>query len=152
MKRSRSVWKNRRSREKVTQRTTRCGNRLRQRLSVEALEERQVLSFTNPFELSSLLAENGGDGSVGFVLNGINEDDWSGFPVSEAGDINGDGVDDFVVGGYPQSERQYVKLGEAYVIFGKHTATADGDLAAVLRIVVARRHKRLHHTWRRRIW
>ena len=43
-------------------------------------------------ELSSL------DGSNGFVLNGIDANDFAGFSVSSAGDVNGDGFDDIIVG------------------------------------------------------
>ena len=48
--------------------------------------------FSASLELSSL------DGSNGFVLNGIDEDDFSGNSVSGAGDINGDGFDDILIG------------------------------------------------------
>ena len=44
------------------------------------------------FDLSSL------NGSNGFVLNGIDEDDFSGGSVSSAGDVNGDGFDDLIIG------------------------------------------------------
>ncbi len=40
------------------------------------------------------------DGSNGFVLNGIDADDRSGVSVSGAGDINGDGIDDLIIGAY----------------------------------------------------
>ncbi len=43
-------------------------------------------------ELSAL------DGSNGFALNGINAGDRSGRSVSGAGDVNGDGVDDLIIG------------------------------------------------------
>ena len=46
------------------------------------------------FNLSGL------DGSNGFVVAGINADDRSGSSVSGAGDINGDGVDDVIIGAY----------------------------------------------------
>jgi hypothetical protein len=54
--------------------------------------------FPALFDLSSLLAENGGDGSHGFALNVINNNDNSGLSVSEAGEINGDGIDDLIIG------------------------------------------------------
>ncbi|MFT5423722.1 MAG: hypothetical protein ACI89L_001510 [Phycisphaerales bacterium] len=74
--------------------------------------------FPAGFELSSLLLENGGDGSAGFVLNGIGRDDRSGWSVSSAGDVNADGIDDLIVGAFgadPQSQRD---SGESYVVFG----------------------------------
>ncbi|WP_048752272.1 Ig-like domain-containing protein, partial [Crocosphaera watsonii] len=47
-----------------------------------------------PFSLSSL------DGSNGFVLNGIDGFNESGRSVSGAGDINGDGFDDIIIGAF----------------------------------------------------
>ena len=47
--------------------------------------------FDGSFDLSSL------EGSNGFVLNGIDEFDISGFSVSSAGDFNGDGFDDILI-------------------------------------------------------
>ena len=51
-----------------------------------------VGGFTASLELSSL------DGSNGFVLNGIDQGDNLGVSVSGAGDINGDGFDDILIG------------------------------------------------------
>jgi hypothetical protein len=36
----------------------------------------------------------------GFVINGESADDESGYSVSSAGDVNGDGLDDLIVGAY----------------------------------------------------
>src|SRR6185436_5210284 len=55
---------------------------------------------------------HGGDGSAGFVLTGIGRDDLSGWSVSAAGDINGDGLDDVIVGS------PWADPGESYVVFG----------------------------------
>src|SRR5262245_40949405 len=44
-------------------------------------------AFPPVIELSSLLPDNGGDGSVGFVLTGIDPGDSSGFSVKTAGDV-----------------------------------------------------------------
>ena len=71
------------------------------------------------FELSSLLAANGGDGTEGFVINGINTDDSSGISVSSAGDINGDGFDDILIGAFSADPNGISGAGESYVIFGR---------------------------------
>ena len=38
------------------------------------------------------------DGTNGFRLDGIDAYDYSGFSVAGAGDVNGDGIDDLIVG------------------------------------------------------
>ena len=38
------------------------------------------------------------DGTNGFRLDGVATDDQSGYSVSSAGDINGDGYDDLIIG------------------------------------------------------
>lgn len=50
--------------------------------------------FPASFQLSDL------DGANGFVLNGVTSNDYSGFAVSTAGDINADGVADLLIGAY----------------------------------------------------
>ncbi len=69
----------------------------------------------NPFELSSL------NGSNGFVLNGEAEDDLSGRSVSAAGDINGDGIDDLIIGAYG-ADPNGAGSGRSYVVFGRGDA------------------------------
>ncbi len=63
----------------------------------------------NPLELSAL------DGSNGFVINGIDSNDFSGYSVSSAGDVNGDGFDDIIIGAY----RANSFTGVTYVVFGQ---------------------------------
>ena len=54
--------------------------RLRHRhLHAERLEDRRLLAYAD-FELSSLLPANGGDGSSGFVVNGITDQGKLGWP------------------------------------------------------------------------
>ncbi len=54
------------------------------------------------------------DGSNGFVLDGIHPDDRSGYSISGAGDVNGDGIDDILIGAYRANNYK----GQSYVIFG----------------------------------
>jgi hypothetical protein len=57
-------------------------------------------AFPPVLPLESLLPSGGGDGSRGFVLTGIDRNDVSGFSVSAAGDITGDGIDDLIIGAF----------------------------------------------------
>ena len=57
------------------------------------------------------------DGRNGFALNGIAADDSSGRSVSEAGDINGDGIDDVIIGAL-RADSNGVDSGASYVVFG----------------------------------
>jgi hypothetical protein len=52
--------------------------------------------------------------------------DGSGYSVSTAGDVNGDGLDDLIVGAWRFSgvNNQYVLPGKSYVIIGKTDGTA----------------------------
>ncbi|HEU0116014.1 MAG TPA: hypothetical protein VFQ80_15110, partial [Thermomicrobiales bacterium] len=73
-------------------------------------------------------------GTGGFVIHGQDASDDSGKSVSSAGDINGDGFDDLVIGAFhadgPGNTRDYA--GDSYVIFGHAGAFASElDLAAV---------------------
>ena len=67
------------------------------------------------------------DGTNGFILKGINSPDLSGMSVSAAGDVNGDGIDDLLVGAPPLLFSITGLAGQSYVIFG----TTQGFPAAV---------------------
>lgn len=55
------------------------------------------------------------NGKNGFIINGIHQGDWFGFSVNYAGDINGDGKDDIIMGAFNANN----KAGQSYVIFGQ---------------------------------
>ncbi len=74
------------------------------------------------------------DGTNGFRLIGIDEFDYSGRSVSSAGDVNGDGFDDLIVGApHAESAGGADKEGESYVVFGKASwaGTPSLDLATL---------------------
>ncbi len=77
------------------------------------------------------------DGTDGFRIEGEELDDYAGRSVSGAGDINGDGFDDLVVGAPfagPGSDPYYPHAapGRAYVVFGKAAGFAASlDLASL---------------------
>ncbi|NQV25070.1 MAG: FG-GAP repeat protein, partial [Rhodopirellula sp.] len=67
-------------------------------------------------------------GTDGFTLNGINSNDRSGRSVSNAGDVNGDGFDDFIIGAYRADPGGNSGAGQSYVVFGGTSLTAGGSL------------------------
>ena len=80
---------------------------------IEELEDRVLLAASHPVDLASL------DGRSGVQLAGIDLDDFAGEAVSFAGDINGDGIDDIVVGASGADPGMRSKAGESYVVFGQ---------------------------------
>lgn len=68
------------------------------------------------------------DGTNGFAIVGASSPDRMGRSVASAGDVNGDGYDDVIIGSYHASPGGKNQAGAAYVIFGTNTgfnATVD---------------------------
>ena len=57
-------------------------------------------------------------GTGGFVINGQSAGDLSGFSVASAGDVNGDGFDDLIVGARDADPTGGSGAGKSYVVFG----------------------------------
>ncbi len=73
------------------------------------------------FNVQSLYPDAGGDGSNGFVIPGSNASDRLA-SVSAAGDVNGDGIEDIIIGSFKGEEGDGSNegdVGEAYIIFGR---------------------------------
>jgi len=73
-------------------------------------------SSSSAFELSSL---HTGSSTAGFVINGQGASDYSGKSVAGAGDVNGDGLADLIVGAYKSDPAAGANAGRTYVVFGK---------------------------------
>ena len=107
----------------------------RAHLGVEPLEDRRMLAA---FELSSLLAANGGDATAGFVANGPTT--GTGFAISLSGDMNGDGYADLLISdpdfdplvnpGKPSWKYQKTE-GAVFVVFGNEQGIPEVDLTSL---------------------
>jgi hypothetical protein len=82
-------------------------------------------STTTNIDLSAVAA-----GTGGFVVNGQAASDASGASISAVGDVNGDGLADFVVGASLADQTGKVDAGKSYVVFGKTSTTAI-ELSAI---------------------
>lgn len=79
-----------------------------------------VYGRTTPFAPSMALSEL--DGTNGFRLVGASAEDCAGSAVGAAGDINGDGLDDLVIGAYLAGPEALFHSGRSYVVFGRRDA------------------------------
>ncbi|MEH2183176.1 beta strand repeat-containing protein [Nostoc sp.] len=75
--------------------------------------------FGAQFDLSTL------NGTNGFAINGINPDDRSGYSLGSAGDINGDGIDDLIIGAPFADPNDIISSGQSYVVFGNRAPVLD---------------------------
>ena len=75
-------------------------------------------------ELSAL------NGTTGFRLNGISTYDFSGYSVSGAGDVNGDGFDDILIGA-PDADPHDLATGQSYLVYGGSAIPGTVELSAL---------------------
>jgi len=74
-------------------------------------------------ELPAVIDVSELNGSNGFVINGVRTDDRTGGAVSSAGDFNGDGFDDVIIG-----SRLSQSGGTSYVVYGNAPADRNRTL------------------------
>ncbi len=86
-------------------------------------------SFTNDDQTDGSIDAANLDGSNGFVLNGIDALDYSGLSVSAAGDVNGDGIGDLIIGARGGDPNAVTDAGEIYVVFGSSGIATTGTIA-----------------------
>lgn len=85
----------------------------------------QSAAFSATMDLSSL------NGTNSFVVNGVSASDFSGYSVSAAGDVNGDGFDDILIGAYG-ADNNGLSSGSSYVVFGQSSySSASFDLSSL---------------------
>src|SRR5207248_2210735 len=65
------------------------------------------------------------NGVNGFNITGVHEGDVSGISVSNAGDVNGDGIGDLIIGAYGANNF----AGASYVVFGAKNIGSQGTLS-----------------------
>jgi hypothetical protein len=82
----------------------------------------------------SAIALSSLNGTNGFRLDGIDPGDKSGISVAAAGDVNGDGFDDLIIGAHLANPDGDLSAGESYVVFGRdftgtvtHLGSSEAD-------------------------
>ncbi len=82
--------------------------------------------FGPSLDLGSLTA------ATGFAITGVNAFDFSGASVGAAGDVNGDGLADFLIGAPWGEASQGTNAGETYLVFGRASGFGTGlDLSTL---------------------
>jgi VCBS repeat-containing protein len=81
-----------------------------------------ILGALEPVELSLIESTVN---SGGFVINGVSANDQSGRSVSNAGDVNGDGFDDVIIGAHRDDPNGKAESGASFVVFGKENGHVE---------------------------
>jgi|GEM_PF-6648293 len=109
-----------RKRPSTTRRRERAPHFLRKALAA-AIMAAGVWAAQEAYAIPAVVELSSLNGANGFALNGITTGDQSGISVSGAGDVNGDGLADLIVGADyadPNGDRS----GQSYVVFGVASA------------------------------
>ncbi|MFY0692613.1 MAG: FG-GAP repeat protein, partial [Paracoccaceae bacterium] len=71
------------------------------------------------------------DASQGVLIRGIDTADFSGWSVSSAGDVDGDGRDDVIIGAWVADPDGRISAGESYLVYGSALAAEKSDDGAI---------------------
>jgi len=78
------------------------------------------------------------------TFDGIDAEDWSGYSVSSAGDVDGDGYDDMLIGAYGADPGGDSAAGETYLIYGQSDVVPEpAGLGLIGLGLLARRGRKL---------
>jgi hypothetical protein len=72
--------------------------------------------------------KNLGSNDYSWQFSGIDGDDYAGRSVASAGDVDGDGLDEIIIGA-PDADDGGTKSGAAYLFYGSTLAGSGGDLS-----------------------
>ena len=95
------------------------------------------LVYGSNTSLGDTLELAGLDGLNGFTIPGLTEDSWSGRSVRGSGDLNDDGVDDFLITSFNSSPNGLAVAGKVYVVYGKDGHAKDFEVAPAARDIYA---------------
>ena len=100
--------------------------------SMEYDGEAYVVFGRADFSANSTIQVTSLDGTNGFVAEGLSgQQARTGSSVSSGGDVNGDGIDDLIIGAPGDDEGYGSAAGRAYVVFGKTGLGSSGSLDLV---------------------
>jgi hypothetical protein len=108
----------------------------KQRLSVDRLETRQLLSI-DLVNVTGPIPGQPGAGPYGVQEVGLNVNNGAGYSVAEVGDVNNDGFDDFLIGAPtidPLAPFPVLGSGvnaQVFLVFGSRTITGPQDWLAL---------------------
>ncbi len=97
-------------------------------LSAETAAAGSITLPTSQFPAVINVADLGAP--IGFEITGISAGNFLGWGVSSAGDVNGDGLGDLVIGAPGVDAPGVVEAGAAYVLFGTGSAAMPASISA----------------------
>lgn len=82
----------------------------------------QQLDTNGVYDIDQMTTANG------FIIDGADDYSYTGKSIDNAGDVNGDGIDDIIIGAWGNDGAGPNEAGEAYIVFGGNDGGEDGVL------------------------